>query len=312
MPDFSVRSTAPRPKLVYILGAGRSGSTILGATLGNCEGFVYGGELNYWLPRGGVPQSGSAAQERFWEQVRMHVDTEGLSGNEARMSLERSMSLLQPRRWRARGRLRDPYRRFCESLITAIANVSGASFVVDTSHYPLRARELQAIEGIELYLIFLVRDPERVVASLDPADPTSYSQSTLAANAYLWLTHALALRVFLRHPPERRLFLRFDTFLAHPHVVLRRVLDWLGTSAEVPDLQALSVGFPILANRFTRASQTTALRQPAGPAKRSRLTEALQLPWTAAFSRLWPAIEADAEGVHIREQAARVRARPDP
>ena len=39
------------------------------------------------------------------------------------------------------------------------------SCIVDSSHFPRRARELQALNGIDLYILFLVRDPHSVVAS---------------------------------------------------------------------------------------------------------------------------------------------------
>ena len=38
-----------RPRVIYIMGAGRSGSTILGVSLGNCADLVYAGELDKWL-----------------------------------------------------------------------------------------------------------------------------------------------------------------------------------------------------------------------------------------------------------------------
>ncbi|HEX4467726.1 MAG TPA: hypothetical protein VH025_11110, partial [Solirubrobacteraceae bacterium] len=43
-------------KVLYVMGAGRSGSTILGVMLGNCEGIFYAGELDKWLPREGRPK----------------------------------------------------------------------------------------------------------------------------------------------------------------------------------------------------------------------------------------------------------------
>ncbi len=47
------------------MGAGRSGSTTLGVTLGNCAGVLYAGELDNWLARSGTPLE-SPERLRFW------------------------------------------------------------------------------------------------------------------------------------------------------------------------------------------------------------------------------------------------------
>ena len=63
---------AERPKVVYESGRGRSGSTILGLALGNCEGTWYcAGEMHLWLGRDGKsPMRGDRAERaRFWARV---------------------------------------------------------------------------------------------------------------------------------------------------------------------------------------------------------------------------------------------------
>ena len=59
-----------RPKVVYVMGSGRSGSTVLGVTLGNCESVFYAGELDAWLERSGAPILGGLERTRFWKAVR--------------------------------------------------------------------------------------------------------------------------------------------------------------------------------------------------------------------------------------------------
>jgi hypothetical protein len=286
----TARSTE-KPKVVYIMGAGRSGSTVLGVALGNCTNHFFVGELERWFSRSGISPRKGEQRASFWARVLEHLDDDptDLFGRE-HMALERSSALLDPRAWFIRRRLRQRYRRVAEELYVAIADVSAASHIVDTSHYPLRARELQTLDGIELYLVYLVRDPQGVVASLDAADPTSFSMGTLVANAYLWLTHLVSVFVFLRHPPRRRMFLRHEDFLDDPANVLRQILDRTGSSAPVPDLSALATGLAFQGNRFLRA-ETIALRAPRpGGARSSLMTKLLQLPWAPVFARLRPRV----------------------
>ena len=60
---------ADKPKVIYVLGAHRSGSTVLGVTLGNCADFVFAGEVHSWLTRSGVPAPGGADVGAFWHAV---------------------------------------------------------------------------------------------------------------------------------------------------------------------------------------------------------------------------------------------------
>jgi hypothetical protein len=278
-----------RPKVVYVMGAGRSGSTILGVTLGNCAGVFYAGELDAWLVRAGVPQLDDAERVRFWGEVRAQVaGARDLFGVEAQRCLERSLALLRVRRWPARRRLRGPYRRVAEDLYLAVARTAGVEHVVDTSHYPLRARELQALRGVELHLVYLVRDPQSVVASYNRRDVAQYSKATLTTNVYLWLTNLLAVAVFLRHPRDRRLVLRYEDFVADPPRALRRVLDLVGSPAATPPLEELSTGLAFQGNRVLR-TPTVALKARAdAPARPSRLTALLQWPWKLLLGRLRP------------------------
>jgi hypothetical protein len=292
---------AGRPKVIYVIGAHRSGSTVLGVTLGNCDGVFFAGELHSWLTRGGVPSFGGESGARLWQAIADEVPgAEELFGHETQLALDRSSVIYRPHKWPRRRRLRGPYRRIYEDLYRAIARQTASSRIVDTSHYPLRAIELQALSGIELYLLFLVRDPQGVVDSFDVRRTDSPSKSPLVTNAQLWVTHALSLLAFLRHPRERRMFVRHEDFLADPEGVLRQILDRTGSDSSIPDLAALETGSPLQGNRFLKRSEVIALRGPGSPPRRSLLTKVLQSPLALIFSRLQPTVRARS-GAHREE-----------
>lgn len=293
MPAPRAPSEAPvasgaRPKVLYVMGAGRSGSTILGVALGNCDGFFFAGELNKWLARGGTPSLADPERERFWSEVLARMpDASDLFGG-APSALERSSALFRPRSWRTRRRLRARYRAVAQALYEAIAGSTGAEHVVDTSHYPLRARELQALAGIELYLLLLVRDPRAVVASLARKDVVERRFGMVAANAYLLLTYMVSAWVFLAHPRSRRLVVRHEELRAEPERVLRAILDFAGSSASLPDLRALNTGVPLHGNRLARGETVALERSPEPPASRSWVTRIVQLPAAVVLSSLRP------------------------
>jgi sulfotransferase family protein len=292
-------ATTARPKVVYVMGSGRSGSTILGVALGNCDGVFYAGELDNWLVRSGTPVLGGLERTRFWSTVRDAVPGgRELFGNRAQRDFERSSAPFRVHRRRGRRQLRERYRRVTEDLYRAIARAAGVTHVVDSSHFPLRARELQALAGIDLYLILLVRDPRGVVDSfnlyLNRNDVAERRLRVLSTNANLWLTHLLSVLVFLRQPRERRMLLRHEELLADPEGMLRQILDRVHCPATLPDLTSLGTGFPLNGNRLLSAEVVSLKSQAVAARGGSRMTALLQLPWTAVFSRLGPVVVSPA------------------
>lgn len=286
-----------RPRVLYVMGAGHSGSTILGVALGNCEGFFYAGEVDEWLLKGSGRWAGEE-RTRFWEAVRAETGdaAEGLVGDRVNRLLERSSSIFRLRERAERRRLLPRYGRATERLFAAIARVAGASWVIDTSHFPLRARRLQRLGGIELHLVFLVRDPQAVVESnvreLSRHEVAERRVRTLGANLGLWLTQLLSIYVFLRQPRARRMFLRYEDLVADPAGVVRQLLDHMGSDAAVPDMGALAVGVPLEGNRLL-AAETISIEPPRrASAPRSRLTAVLQRPWRGPLLLLRPAARA--------------------
>jgi hypothetical protein len=237
-------------------------------------------------------------------------DPEVLVGARPRRYLERSSALFRIDRFRALARLRASYRSTTSELFEAIAATAETDFVVDSSHYPLRAHELQSVAGIELYLVLLVRSPQSVVASFAKDDVAERRFNPLTTRAYLLLTYLLSAWVFRAQPPARRLVLFYEDLLADPHAVLAELLERVGSSAHVPDLDRLATGVPLHGNRLLGAevvalggAGSEQVGEGTGPAAGlgARLFTRLLL---ACLSRLKPRV-----GAH-RPPGRRVREAP--
>jgi hypothetical protein len=278
-----------RPAVIYVMGAGRSGSTILGVALGNCDGVFYAGELDAWLRRSGIPNFGGAERLGFWRRVRDAVSApDDLLGKRAWRSLEHSASVFRPAAWCERRRIRNRYRHVAARLYRSIAAISGAYCIVDTSHYPLRALALQGLGDVDLYLVYLVRDPHAVVASFARKEVDQPSKGALAANAYLTLTHFLSVLVFLRHRRDRRLFLRYEDFAQDPTVILTQLLGSSRTAATAPDYRELKTGIPFQGNRLLNSRTVCFEMGRSAKSRRMLITTATQSPWRWVFALLRP------------------------
>ncbi len=297
---------SPHPKVVYVMGAGHSGSTILGLALGNCSDSFYAGEVDEWLITSGVPSLGGAERNEFWGRVREAMSptrAEELFGGRVNRLVERSSSLLRPCGWMARRALLRPYREVAGQLFAAIAQTAEVSHVVDTSHFPLRARQLQRLNGIQLHLVLLVRDPQDVVASnvrdISRHEVAERRLRIIATNVELWLTHLMSLLVFLRQPRERRVFVRYESFVADPEGVMAQIVASLGTGLELPDMTALRGGVALQGNSLIM-SPTIAVKRSTRSAPRSErwslLTSVVQACWEPVFARLHPAAVASGAG----------------
>lgn len=242
-------------KVLYVMGAGRSGSTILGVTLGNCDDFFHAGELDAWLRRYAIPNFSGAARTKFWAAIRDALgDVDGLYGDRAWRYLEHSAAIFRPRRRRAVRDLRARYRDVCQALYREIANHADRSVIVDTSHYPLRAREMAHLPDVELYLLYLVRSPVDVVASFRKKGVRQTPKPMFATIPYLLLTSLLSTYVyFFCFPRDHRVFLRYEDLCATPEAVIRRILALSGSTSPIPDLDALDTGVAFQGNRILRS-----------------------------------------------------------
>jgi hypothetical protein len=280
-----------KPKIIYVMGAGRSGSTILGVALGNCSDIFYAGELDAWLRKNGISNFDGDQRQAFWNRVGQDMQHRmSLFGEESWRSIEHSSAALRYRSWRTRQSLRPRYRETAEELYLSIARESEAEYVVDTSHYPLRAREIQALAGVDLYLLYLVRRPQSVVASFSRDDVDQPMLNPFVANLYLYLTHALATTVFLRHRRDRRLLLRYEDFASDPERTLSELLAWIGSKSSTPNLAALTTGLAFQGNRLLRNETLAFRREGYHQIRDRRFTAFLQLPWALLFPYLRPSL----------------------
>ena len=266
-------------RVLYIMGAGRSGSTLLDSVLANHPDAVGGGELVNLHSAGWssneVCACGKLGTEcDFWTRVRSawqrrvpDATVASYIALQKRFEFPHWFGLIQFARL-ARQRFFPSltfktYLRQTEALYQAMAEVSGRSIVVDSSKTPIRAAVLSRIQGLDLRLIHLVRDARAVAWSRRKslaADQAAGVQTTIKPRpswysaGYWALINLLSMMVRLLSG-GRSLRMRYEDFVTEPKRELERLgvlcdLDFTSTTNALLHGDPIRVEHPIAGNRM--------------------------------------------------------------
>ena len=237
--------------VVSILGYTRSGSTIFDNMLGATPGFFSAGELHYLWKRGLIDRRNCGCgqpvdQCGVWSRVIDRVLHEPVArGLEARDIADiqneygrtrHTLRLLHMRRDVARGQaLRDPYVRITAALYRAIASVTGARVIIDSSKRASDGAIAGLIDGVEPYFVHLVRDPRAVVHSwrsikkeLDTSSSGYMPRQGRVRTALDWCGMNLAAEAVCSGFSARSIRIRYEDFASAPQSTWEAVMRFLG------------------------------------------------------------------------------------
>ncbi|MGH7505487.1 MAG: sulfotransferase family protein [Longimicrobiales bacterium] len=283
-----------RGQLVYIAGYGRSGSTVLGALLGEHPRLVHVGEITYLANEltdsRRTCSCGAAYPEcPVWSGLARGDPPPAALGRVTRR-IERLRSF--PLLWLgpARGARRNAYRSFQSALLDGIVERSGKPVVVDSSkssHAVIgRALALERIVGYDVFVIHLVRDGRATLRSVTMSGSNWVREGFRRQRGWAavrgiagWTTtNALVMlqrRLFGR---GRYLRLRYEDLVAHPAPSLERIGEFLhiDMSPVIERVRAgdeLRIGHTVGGNRI-RFERTVRLHAPSARSDGPRLRAA--------------------------------------
>lgn len=247
---------ATSPSHVYILGAGRSGTTLLSVLLGAHPQLRARGELlhlpDYWQHARNCSCGLSVRECECWREAGRLLggaDAETIRQRKRMMQREethgRAVSYLL-----GASRASSEYAGLQHSLFDAL---SGGYGIVDESKYVARALSLARLEGQRFRFIYLVRDGRGVLHSFgkNVQEPRSMLNAALY---YVCVNAAAQLAVWTRLR-GRAIKVRYEDLIRQPQHELARIGDFLGVDmASVIDRVSASdpiaVGHLVSGNRI--------------------------------------------------------------
>jgi hypothetical protein len=238
-------------KVLYIGAWGRSGTTILDNVLDAYPHVFSAGELYFVWARGLMQGRrcgcGTALPEcPLWTKVFQEAygtrppDPYEMVALQERIARVRNTGRLLRGLGGRGGPGAEDARRYQEAmtrLYDAIAAVTGAQLIVDSSKLPSGAASLVGAD-LRSYLVHMMRDPRAVAYSwqrrtrqLDQPHRPYMDRHTARESAVNWLAWNLLLeRVALRYAYQ--LQLRYEDFVIQPRATVERVLALAGMSAQ--------------------------------------------------------------------------------
>lgn len=227
-------------RVLYVGGAGRSGSTVLANVLGEVPDVVSVGEVRFLWERGVLQDRLCGCGEHFagcafWREV-LHrafgdpAPTETAERLRTELRRRTRMRTLLPLPAGRRTRTPDDLREL-PRLYAAIAEVSGARVVVDSSKLPTYAALLGELPGIDLHVLHLVRDPRAAAYSWrrrkhqpDLGPGALMERRGAAKSAALWRIWNGALERWCRERSVDHRLQNYESFVADPLGETRRLL----------------------------------------------------------------------------------------
>ncbi|MFC4783451.1 sulfotransferase family protein [Nocardioides sp. MAHUQ-72] len=251
------RAAVARPRVLLIVGSGRSGSTLFERALGGVPGVAALGEIvHMWdravrddelcgcgLPFGDCPFWSAVGMRAFhgWDRVAVDELVRARQEVVRTRHVPQLLATSPSAHWRAQ---RDTLARDLGAVLSAASRESGAQLLVDSSKMPAYAALLMRAD-VDLRCVEVVRDPRGVAYSLrksvqrpEVTDGVDLMHRTGVAQSALWWS-AFDVVTGLLRAVGRVPFttVRYEDFVADPSGTVARVLDFAGLPAGADSLR---------------------------------------------------------------------------
>jgi len=256
--------------LIYIIGSGRSGTTLLDVLLGNNFDSISLGEINRFYKREGLPPKRKKSDKTYiyWNNIKSKLDKQTLDfkalnhlfkKNEFHTSILKSVFKLNPK-------------AYVDGLILQykiIKENTDETILIESSKYPTRALNISnylSTEEFSIKYIYLKKDPVKVIKSFQKKDLEQPSKGFFSANVYYLMVNLLCNYIVfkLRRRKHDVAIVNYEDLLFDPTKTIDRLskklkIDFTGLNQKLKTKAPLNTGFLFDGNRI-RLKETLTLQ----------------------------------------------------
>lgn len=244
------------------MGAGRSGTTLLGIILGGNKGIFDAGELVRFPELEGRPHGFGPNTENynFWKLITaiFFKDTnfrDFVYLYKISRKIEYHTHFFVNYFNLRSNEIGTQYKHYINSLFKAISDSINDHTIIDSSKYPGRALALNKYLDAEIYYIYLIRDPRAVVNSFSKKGLEQPSQNFIRATIYYFAINLLSSLVLKKIKPSHLITIKYEDFIKEPITHLTRVESKFGfnlnqSKEKIKNNSVFSPGFIFEGNRL--------------------------------------------------------------
>lgn len=256
--------------IIYIIGAGRSGTTLLDVMLGNADGIFSGGEMNRYPIDEGIVKGLESKPERtiFWDsfgrEFLPQIDLQQQKSVHHRVEYH-TQYLKRLLGWQDENAYQE-YQAYLEKFYEMLFDRIDEDIVVDSSKYPGRALAMSDTLQYRVCYLYIKRDPVQVVRSFAKTDVYIPTKSWGSANLYYLLVNSLCQytlsKLRERHPIHE---IRYEDLIMQPEKVLSDIetafeIDLSTLKSKIANDEYLEVG-ELFAGHTLRMQERIKLRR---------------------------------------------------
>jgi hypothetical protein len=257
--------------LIYIIGAGRSGTTLLDIILGNNSDSISLGEINRYFLRNGVPPKRKTTSDvgKFWFGYNSKFGS----------CFQNDFTHMKEvfRRHEYHSNIFKAFNKYAETdyinTLKAQYNIlkehTDKNVLIESSKYPGRAINLSNFlkaEDLLLKFVYLKKDPVSVIESFKKTQIEQPSKGFLNANLYYLLVNIICelTIVLLRKRGHHTTVIKYEDLLEDPQNTLLKIQKDLDLNLndiihKINQKSTLTTGFLFDGNRI-RLKETLTLR----------------------------------------------------
>lgn len=258
--------------IIYIIGAGRSGTTLLDIILGNNKDTISLGEINRFFKREGIPpkRESNSNVYKFWDSIKLELEREYKN----RLDYKYCNRLTHINEYHTYflkvliNRVSPEYKTLLSNQYSSILKNVKENTIIESSKYPLRAINLSnnKNDDFDVKFIYLRKDPVKVVNSFNKKGLEQPSKGFLASNFYYLIVNSLcSISIFILKRKNFKVSkIKYEELITKPVYTLKKLEKELECSFElsqnkIENKKPLNTGYLFDGNRI-RLKETILLR----------------------------------------------------